>query len=86
MYVQHYCFEQRWKTKAVGVELKAYAQGLPFRILTFYNSSVLFIIKIIFEFLQINIGDGHLMRCFQNYAALVQENKVLYDEKQKECK
>lgn len=76
--------KQRWKTEAVGVELKAYAQGLPFRILTFYNS-VLFIIKIIFEFLQINIGSAHLPRYFHYYTALVQENKVLYREKQKKC-
>lgn len=27
--------KQRWKIEAVVVELKAYAQGLPFRILTF---------------------------------------------------
>lgn len=62
--------KQRWKTESVGAELKAYVQGLLFRILTFCSNSELLIIKMSFEFLQFNIGNAHLARYFQNDAVL----------------
>lgn len=62
--------KQRWKTESVGAELKAYVQGLLFRILTFCSNSELLIIKMSFEFLQFNIGNAHLARYFQNNAVL----------------
>lgn len=60
--------KQRWKTESVGTELKAYTQGLLFRILTFCSNSELLIIKMSFEFLQFNVGNAHLARYFQSYA------------------
>lgn len=60
--------KQRWKTKAVGAELKAYIQGLLFRILTFCSNSELLIRKMSFEFLLFNIDSAYLARYLQNDA------------------
>lgn len=62
--------KQRWKTEPVGAELKAYIQGLLFRILTFCSNTELLIIKMSFEFLLFNIDNAHLARYFQNDAVL----------------